>query len=228
MSEWASCPHCGLKHSLRVDGLCPRCRQAVGGAAPPPLPEQALEQMPAGAPPPLPPQGGGGTLYSGPVAGPAGGMTSQGNIYAPPRSPSALAAPPVLATLQATAPDEVPWGARLAGGVFVLNSLAILFAMSKGVKLAGPPVSAIVDMIVGGMLIAGAAKALKWAQVRTVLGAIIFPIIILASQGSTTMAFVQIAFSGALLALLLGDAGTLRIGVAMTFLGLYMAVAIGG
>jgi len=32
MNEWTRCPHCGLRHSVRRDGLCPRCRYA-GDAA---------------------------------------------------------------------------------------------------------------------------------------------------------------------------------------------------
>lgn len=51
--EWVTCPGCGLKHSRRPDGLCPRCRRGAGegaassgpGAGAPPL---------AGAPGPGP------------------------------------------------------------------------------------------------------------------------------------------------------------------------------
>ena len=45
MSEWTICPSCQLKHSLRNDGLCPRCHQPVEAGAP----------VDAMAPPPLPP-----------------------------------------------------------------------------------------------------------------------------------------------------------------------------
>ena len=34
MAEWTICPHCQLKHSLRNDGLCPRCHQPVEAGAP--------------------------------------------------------------------------------------------------------------------------------------------------------------------------------------------------
>jgi hypothetical protein len=27
MTEWTRCPQCGLRHSVRADGLCPRCRK---------------------------------------------------------------------------------------------------------------------------------------------------------------------------------------------------------
>jgi hypothetical protein len=33
MAEWTECPSCSLKHALREDGRCPRCRQPVRGAA---------------------------------------------------------------------------------------------------------------------------------------------------------------------------------------------------
>src|SRR5215813_6276018 len=41
MAPFVQCPQCGLKHSQRDDGLCPRCQNAVaagpaGEAAPPP------------------------------------------------------------------------------------------------------------------------------------------------------------------------------------------------
>jgi hypothetical protein len=35
MGEWMSCPGCQLRHSRRPDGLCPRCKQSVDGAAEP-------------------------------------------------------------------------------------------------------------------------------------------------------------------------------------------------
>lgn len=35
MPEWVTCSSCGLKHSARADGVCPRCRNPVdGGDAP--------------------------------------------------------------------------------------------------------------------------------------------------------------------------------------------------
>jgi hypothetical protein len=40
MAEWTQCTRCQLKHAVRLDGLCPRCRQpgvGVPPAAPPPV-----------------------------------------------------------------------------------------------------------------------------------------------------------------------------------------------
>src|SRR5688500_9166237 len=33
MPDWVTCSGCGLKHSARADGVCPRCRNPVGGGA---------------------------------------------------------------------------------------------------------------------------------------------------------------------------------------------------
>src|SRR6187549_396605 len=39
MAEWVVCPTCNLKHAVRADRLCPRCREAIdrssGFASPP-------------------------------------------------------------------------------------------------------------------------------------------------------------------------------------------------
>jgi len=62
MVEWIVCAHCGLKHSLRADGLCPRCKKAVGAGptdgniyAPPrstlePVAAPPAEALPIGRP----------------------------------------------------------------------------------------------------------------------------------------------------------------------------------
>jgi hypothetical protein len=73
MSQWIHCAHCGLKHSARPDGKCPRCQQLSGGgagnaadtggniyappqssfepeSAPERAPERAPDRAPAGAP----------------------------------------------------------------------------------------------------------------------------------------------------------------------------------
>lgn len=57
MTNWITCPGCGLKHSPRPDGLCPRCRSRTGESTSPGLPPQpafATQPFPA-APPPLSP-----------------------------------------------------------------------------------------------------------------------------------------------------------------------------
>jgi hypothetical protein len=216
MSGWTSCLHCGLKHSTRPDGLCPRCRQpgeaGAEAGAPPPLPSFAQDAPPSG-----------GTVYQPPG----------GNVYAPPQAVFQAAPPVARPAPRILAPDEVPLGARLAGIVFVLNGICLLIESGMGVKNAsnaitsGPPISAFVDLLVGAFLLAGAAKVLGWARARVILGAVILPLALFV-QGNAMMAGIQIAFSLSLLALLVGDASKLRIGVAMTVLGLYITLELVG
>lgn len=33
MTDWTSCPHCGLRHSARGDGVCPRCKTPLAEAS---------------------------------------------------------------------------------------------------------------------------------------------------------------------------------------------------
>lgn len=53
MPDWTTCPHCQLKHSLRGDGLCPRCQQPTGAAG-----DAGGAAESAGMPPPLSPAPG--------------------------------------------------------------------------------------------------------------------------------------------------------------------------
>jgi uncharacterized paraquat-inducible protein A len=34
MADWVVCAHCQLRHSLRPDGRCPRCGNALPGVSP--------------------------------------------------------------------------------------------------------------------------------------------------------------------------------------------------
>jgi hypothetical protein len=80
--DWITCGACGLKHSRRADGLCPRCRTGVFGGAPPPP-----------ATPPVPtayPVHGGATLAV-PPAVPTAHPVHGGAV--PPPAPSGWAPP---------------------------------------------------------------------------------------------------------------------------------------
>jgi hypothetical protein len=46
MADWINCPGCGLKHSRRPDGMCPRCKQPVEGSAPMATTETAQSSEP--------------------------------------------------------------------------------------------------------------------------------------------------------------------------------------
>jgi len=55
MAEWVVCPTCNLKHAVRADRLCPRCREAIdrssGFAPPPPAPSSGPTAEGTGTPP---------------------------------------------------------------------------------------------------------------------------------------------------------------------------------
>jgi hypothetical protein len=216
MADWLTCPHCRLKHSARADGLCPRCRQPsgeAGAAASPP-------ELPAALPPPLP--------AAAEIS--ARAAASPGTMY----SPSAQPAPAGIPFPPATRSQEgLAMAARLGGGVLVLNALALLWesqALPKaatGPLTAGRPVSAVIDLILGALLLLGNEKALRWSVIRIVLGAVLFAGAALV-QGNGMLAFFQIAFSAALLGLLVGRAGGLRAGVSLAAVALYFTLEVGG
>lgn len=127
----------------------------------------------------------------------------------------------------------VPLGARIAGGFFILNGLAlglekILFPAVEvlpGLKGAGTGimVSMMIDIVIGGLLVTGNEKVLTWAKVRVVLGAILLGGVLIAT-GNAFQAAIQIAFSTGLLFLLLGEAGRVRIGLGAAVVGLCLAL----
>ena len=49
MAEFVQCPQCGLKHTRREDGLCPRCKNA-SASAPAPAAAPIVEPLKAGEP----------------------------------------------------------------------------------------------------------------------------------------------------------------------------------
>jgi hypothetical protein len=75
MATWCACPGCGLKHTARVDGRCPRCSTPVaahadggGTPAPPEPPPPAAAPPTPAAPPRLPLQAPAETSTSGELA----------------------------------------------------------------------------------------------------------------------------------------------------------------
>jgi len=114
----------------------------------------------------------------------------------------------------------VSLGARIAGGIMVANGLALLIEAGLNVTLGEGgttplptsryPVSMLIDLVLGGMLLLGNAKGLTWAKVRVILGVVVLPALFFA-QGQTFLAVLQIVFLGGLALLLFGDAGRLRI-----------------
>ena len=188
MPEWTACPQCQLKHSLRADGLCPRC--------------------------------------STPVAEPgAGGETAHDRR-------------PVLESTLSSASrardrDDVGLGARIAGAVLVANGLALMIEAGLGVTMgqgaeasAGfrpSPIAMLFDLVLGGMLLTGNAKALLWTKIRVVLGGLLLPALFFA-RGESLSGSLQLAFSVGLALLLFGEAGRIRIAVGLLATGLMLAL----
>src|SRR2546428_1515207 len=131
---------------------------------------------------------------------------------------SSLVAPArsVLGLGKEAAAKAIPGGARVAGVVLLLNAAANALTMIKQGPGSDPLAhhevkGMIVDLIVGGGLLAGKANLQKWAIVRVILGMILFGAMFGAQKDMTSLAF-QVVFSAALLLMLIGDAGKVRIG----------------
>lgn len=190
MAEWITCRTCGLRHSARADGFCPRCKSALGPPAIGALPGSGMD----------------------PVV-PAASLARE------------TAVPP---------PAPFPIGARVAGWVLYANALTAILAMIKlGVRptdpasgLAGIP-SLLVDVAVGTYLVAGREKARPWALGRVVLGGLVFTPILWSNAGPA-LGLMQLAFSLALILLLVGRPGPLRMGAGLLpaagILALYLGV----
>jgi hypothetical protein len=105
-----------------------------------------------------------------------------------------------------------PFAARIAGGVFMLNALSIFYAGAVlKVPVSGPggASSAIVDLILGALLVLGQRKVVPFCMVRVVLGAVYFLGVSLYS-GDYATAAMQCALSGSLIGLLWGRPGLAR------------------
>ena len=112
----------------------------------------------------------------------------------------------VLGLGKAVAAKALPLGARVAGVVLLLNAGANVLSMIKEGAGTGPLANQevkgmIVDLVVGGGLLAGRATLQKWAIVRVVLGLIVFGAMFGAQHDMTSLTL-QAGFSAALLLLL--------------------------
>lgn len=187
MPDWVVCPGCGLRHTSRPDGRCPRCTAETEGDA-------AASEVPVRAP-------------------------------APER---ATPAQPLAQTVSDASDESAPFGARLAGGVLVLNALALLAESTLGVGdqpagLGASPVRVLVGLAMGAAILGGSMKAVQVARVLVALGAVGLTAVLL-FQGQHLLAGLQFAFSTALLLLLLGTAGRFRIAVALAMCAAYFTV----
>jgi hypothetical protein len=107
---------------------------------------------------------------------------------------------------------EVTKAARIAGGVLILNAVLVVAEralMQATSDTPSSPVSYVIDLILGAMLLAGKGKALPWAKVRVILALVLLPAI-LAFSGNPTGAVLQALYCAGLLGLLVGAPGTIR------------------
>lgn len=232
MADWIRCPHCQLNHSVRADGLCPRCHQSVGGAsvaasAPASVPEAApITPGAAAAPAGLP------DLYTpAPQAEGTPGRASLPEIYSPTSQPPAT--PGTTDRAQASAGEEgLALAVRVAGAFLVVNALVLLIERALLPAQTGALQmnlgSAILDLVLGGMLVAGKPKVLPWVKLRVVLGAVVFTIYYLAMEHDPVLAGFQLAVSGAFVLLLFGQAGAWRLRIASTVFALYLVLEVLG
>jgi hypothetical protein len=207
MTSWVVCPGCSLRHSARPDGVCPRCKQSVGT-----LPEGTT---PAPAAP---------TPARSPASGPA---KSAGlpQIY------DGTVPPALLRASEAPETDKAPLGARVAGAIMIVNGLALVAEQSLGVAegakvgigTSPSPVRLIFSFALGAAVLYGSTGAVKLARALVVLAGVVLPALLL-SQGQGLMAALQLAYSTALLLLLFGDPGRLRIGVAVALAGVFFTM----
>ena len=130
------------------------------------------------------------------------------------------------------APDtqEAGPGLRLAGGILLRNALLVLaervmLPQSGGGFPGGAGiVSVIIDAGLGVSMLSGSERYRGFATVRAALGLLVFTGLHL-YQRNLVAAGVQLAFSGALLMLLLGTPSVLRRGLAVAGVGLYLLLS---
>jgi hypothetical protein len=124
---------------------------------------------------------------------------------------------------------------RVAGGMLVVNAvvsfaaLALVPAAMQSAAFLGPGtiVSGIFDIVIGTLLIMNYGRLLPWALVRTALGLVLFTVLHV-SAGDLLNAGVQVGISGALLLLLIGRAGIVRLTIGCVLFSLYLLFSVAG
>jgi len=130
---------------------------------------------------------------------------------------------------------EATLGQRIAGGMMVVNALLVFVQMEVAPAALQPAaflrpgsvVSGIFDVVIGVLLVLNRGRLAVWALVRVVLGVVLFTLIHV-SSGDTLSAGIQLGVSSALLLLLIGDAGRLRIALGGLLFGVYLLFAAAG
>ena len=124
---------------------------------------------------------------------------------------------------------------RIAGAMLVVNALLsfisidLVPAAAKSAAFMGPGsvVSGILDVVIGALLVLNYGRLAPWALVRVVLGLVVYTLIHV-SAGVMVSACAQVGISGALLLLLIGRAGVLRLTLGCVLFSLYLLFAVLG
>jgi len=154
----------------------------------------------------------------------------QSNAYAPPTAPMQDRPPPIV-------PFEATLGQRIAGGLLIANAVIVgleLLLMPSDPTSKDPfnspgrsVLPALIDVFIGVSLLSKNKKVLPWAILRAALGLVIF-VAIRAVQGDVFLAVMQMAVSGSLLLLLIGDAAKPRIAIGGALFGIYGLLSLVG
>jgi hypothetical protein len=193
MGDWVVCPHCRLRHSLRADMTCPRCKKPV---------EHPATPVPAGPGAPR--------------------LQHERQPPRPASMPDVFDETAFARVSQQRAEIEeptggLPLGVRLAGAILLVNGMlqlalgTIESAVAGAAVLAGPWLASF-DIVVGAVLLSDQDQVWRWARVRVLAGggALILLHLVL---GRGFDAGLQILFCGGLLLLLPRDAAPWRLPV---------------
>jgi hypothetical protein len=150
------------------------------------------------------------------------------NAYAPPAAPMQTAPPPM-------APYEATVGQRIAGALLIINAviLGVEFAIipTEPSSLFDSPTRAVLRTLINvGIGIALLAKSKRVVPLAIFLAVLALVVLVVARlvQGDMFMAVMQLAVSGSLLLLLIGDASKPRIAVGSALFGIYGLIALVG
>lgn len=154
----------------------------------------------------------------------------QADAYAPPTAPAPEPPPAIV-------PYEATLGQRIAGGLLIANAAIVgleLLIMPTDPTSKDPfsspgrsVVPAVIDVFIGVSLLSKNKKVLPWAIFRAALGLVLF-LAIRAMQGDVFLAVMQVAVSGSLLLLLIGDASKPRIAFASALFSIYGLLSLVG
>ncbi|QRN93200.1 hypothetical protein JRI60_28815 [Archangium violaceum] len=243
---WLNCPHCGLKHRPRAQGLCPRCGRTSSAS------RASATSIPA-----IP------VAPSIPVAraAPARSSVSVPRASALEHVPTVEHIPPIplehlptrehLPSLESaparerTQPEAQPQAdssntgvLQLGGGILLLNAVLHLFeflflpsvstdASLRAAQLAGTLVGVGLDLLLGVSFLRGKGQLRTLALIRLVVGMFLFGGMSL-YQAQYLFTLVVVAFSCGVLVLIWGKPSAFLAGVGLTAVLLGVVVELFG